>query len=173
MRVNIRPHIGIAGEGQSWPARCSARGVQVLTAVQNCGAGAAESCSAGQVKVSPGSGLCRGIVRGDSQQPPRRRSVSFKRRLGHAQISVTMDSYSHVLPGMQREAAVSRGRGLFIARSTSGPTNTASPPMPTTTPWSTTRTPRSWPPTGDSGLSRRSRATPIVTGSSTTGTPRS
>jgi integrase len=26
-------------------------------------------------------------------------------RLGHAQISVTLDIYSHVLPGMQREAA--------------------------------------------------------------------
>jgi len=26
-------------------------------------------------------------------------------RLGHAQISVTLDTYSHVLPGMQREAA--------------------------------------------------------------------
>jgi integrase len=26
-------------------------------------------------------------------------------RLGHAQISVTLDTYSHVLPSMQREAA--------------------------------------------------------------------
>jgi integrase len=26
-------------------------------------------------------------------------------RLGHAQINVTIDTYSHVLPGMQREAA--------------------------------------------------------------------
>ncbi len=26
-------------------------------------------------------------------------------RLGHASIAITMDTYSHVLPGLQREAA--------------------------------------------------------------------
>jgi integrase len=31
-------------------------------------------------------------------------------RLGHATIAVTMDSYSHVLPGMDREAADSVAR---------------------------------------------------------------
>ncbi len=34
-------------------------------------------------------------------------------RLGHASIGITLDTYSHVLPGMQREAAESIDRALF------------------------------------------------------------
>jgi integrase len=34
-------------------------------------------------------------------------------RLGHANIGITLDTYSHVLPGMQREAAESIDRALF------------------------------------------------------------
>lgn len=34
-------------------------------------------------------------------------------RLGHANIAITLDTYSHVLPGMQREAAESIDRALF------------------------------------------------------------
>jgi integrase len=36
-------------------------------------------------------------------------------RLGHSQISVTLDTYSHVLPTMQREAAGKLNRLLAVA----------------------------------------------------------
>ena len=35
-----------------------------------------------------------------------------RERLGHSTIAVTMDTYSHVLPGMQEEAAVAVERLL-------------------------------------------------------------
>jgi integrase len=34
-------------------------------------------------------------------------------RLGHSKISVTMDVYSHVMPGMQRKAADELEENLF------------------------------------------------------------
>ena len=33
-------------------------------------------------------------------------------RLGHSSISITLDLYSHVLPGMQRDAALGFDRAL-------------------------------------------------------------
>ena len=33
-------------------------------------------------------------------------------RLGHASIGITLDTYSHVMPGMQEEAAVKIDAGL-------------------------------------------------------------
>ena len=37
------------------------------------------------------------------------------KRLGHASISITLDIYSHVMPGMQEEAAEKIGAGLRAA----------------------------------------------------------
>ncbi len=34
-------------------------------------------------------------------------------RLGHANIGITLDIYSHVIPGMQEEAAAKVGNLLF------------------------------------------------------------
>ena len=36
-------------------------------------------------------------------------------RLGHASISITLDTYSHVMPGMQEEAAEKIDAGLRAA----------------------------------------------------------
>jgi len=33
-------------------------------------------------------------------------------RLGHASVVITLDTYSHVLPGLQEEAALKFGQGL-------------------------------------------------------------
>ena len=40
-------------------------------------------------------------------------------RLGHSVISVTLDVYSHVLPGMQKEAALAID-GIFSRAATKG-----------------------------------------------------
>ena len=37
-------------------------------------------------------------------------------RLGHATIATTLDIYSHVLPGMQEEAALQFDEGMVKAR---------------------------------------------------------
>ena len=36
----------------------------------------------------------------------------FSERLGHASIGITLDTYSHVMPGMQEEAAEKIDAGL-------------------------------------------------------------
>lgn len=36
-------------------------------------------------------------------------------RLGHSRVAFTLDVYSHVLPGMQEEAALKTGAGLRAA----------------------------------------------------------
>ena len=36
-------------------------------------------------------------------------------RLGHASIGITLDVYSHVMPGMQEEAAEKIDKGLLAA----------------------------------------------------------
>lgn len=41
-------------------------------------------------------------------------------RLGHSQISITMDTYSHVLPGLQEEAAAAIDRALALPGKPSG-----------------------------------------------------
>lgn len=46
-------------------------------------------------------------------------------RLGHSQISVTLDTYSHVLPSMQREAAEKAER-LVLGRGRCVPDRPAS-----------------------------------------------
>ena len=50
-------------------------------------------------------------------------------RLGHSQISVTLDTYSHVLPSMQREAAAKMDEMLRPqpASSATAPTATTNP----------------------------------------------
>ncbi|WP_306954950.1 hypothetical protein [Alicyclobacillus tolerans] len=35
-------------------------------------------------------------------------------RLGHANIAITLDTYSHVMPGMQEKAAAQFGDTLFL-----------------------------------------------------------
>jgi integrase len=34
-------------------------------------------------------------------------------RLGHSSISITLDTYSHVVPGLQEDAAVKVGAAVF------------------------------------------------------------
>ncbi len=36
-------------------------------------------------------------------------------RLGHASVSITLDTYSHVLPDMQREAAAAVDHALAVS----------------------------------------------------------
>ena len=38
-------------------------------------------------------------------RPPASRPRSISERLGHANVAVTLDTYSHVIPGMDAEAA--------------------------------------------------------------------
>ena len=40
-------------------------------------------------------------------------------RLGHANIDTTLDTYSHILPTMQRQAADAIGAALFDTRKSS------------------------------------------------------
>ncbi len=41
-------------------------------------------------------------------------SMSLTQRLGHASIAVMMDTYSHVMPTLQREAAEHLDRALAV-----------------------------------------------------------
>jgi len=45
-----------------------------------------------------------------------RRPKVVQERLGHATIATTLDIYSHVLPGMQEEAALQFDEGMVKAR---------------------------------------------------------
>jgi len=42
-------------------------------------------------------------------------------RLGHASVSITLDTYSHVLPGLQEEAAVKFDEILSLEDENGGP----------------------------------------------------
>jgi integrase len=42
-------------------------------------------------------------------------------RLGHASVSITLDTYSHVLPGLQEEAAVKFDKILSLEHGNGGP----------------------------------------------------
>ncbi len=42
-------------------------------------------------------------------------SVGISKRLGHATVAITLDTYSHVLPGMQEEAAQKIDASLRLA----------------------------------------------------------
>ena len=44
------------------------------------------------------------------------RAKIVSERLGHASIGITLDTYSHVLPSMQRDAADGIDRIIFGAR---------------------------------------------------------
>ena len=58
----------------------------------------------------PSSHAIQIVVGSASRHPTRLRNISVHpkvvaERLGHATTRLTMDTYSHVLPGMQEEAA--------------------------------------------------------------------
>jgi integrase len=45
------------------------------------------------------------VVFDEAKSPSARNSVNLQERLGHASIQITLDTYSHVAPGLQQAAA--------------------------------------------------------------------